>query len=236
MEHVKIEKDGIWLYRFNKRTQKEERCRPKHVLTMLRDACEIEEGVTLLDIFNGVDALPELKNFIAQYSWCAAIDEFHEQARQPCPPDDEPAMTHLLVSWVAETFTYKGKTDFTMSLDFGGIGPDKTGKVVNWGVSYTPMYRLAHLPVKLDPEVTVYKQAHPDKILFQGERCFSLLEVLDCIYDDISFMGGPKDNEAFMNEAHEVMKEILASEFPPGEDWHDLFDAEEEEKIDPETN
>ena len=40
------------------------------------------------------------------------------------------------------------------------------------------------------------------------EYSFSLLEVLDCIYDDISFHGSPSDNKKFIENLKEMVDEI----------------------------
>lgn len=113
--------------------------------------------------------------------------------------------------------------DFETFVGFTGIGaatkdypsnrPD--GKV-SYAVSYSPMWELADLPVKLNKSLNVSepwesgkhnRNKLPEKIL-TATRQFTLLEVLDAIYWDISFMGGPQDNANFLEEMKETVEEI----------------------------
>jgi|SRR5215831_11058778 len=241
-EHAKIAKDGIWSYKWDGDLHEYVKRRPKYIWTLLRCACEIEEGVTLRDIFEAVTKLPELKDFISQYAWCRHIDEFHRDAQKmvlKMEPDPEP-LDYLEIYWHASTHTYKKKNSIDLSPGFHGIGkPDDHGFTC-YSVSYSPMWELAHLPVKLNPEVLIHDPKMREgkaKLLFVGERDFSLLDVLDAIYDDISFMGGPEDNAAFLEEMKDTTEKIKSGELKcvPWEDLG-LDDEDEEETFDPSNN
>jgi hypothetical protein len=67
------------------------------------------------------------------------------------------------------------------------------------------MYELAHLPVKLNNQCHLYDNK---KLVFSGQKDFTLLEVLDAIYWDISFMGGPEDNSDFLEEMKDRVESI----------------------------
>jgi hypothetical protein len=67
------------------------------------------------------------------------------------------------------------------------------------------MYELAHLPVKLNNQCHLYDNK---KLAFSGQKDFTLLEVLDAIYWDISFMGGPEDNSDFLEEMKDRVESI----------------------------
>lgn len=241
-DHIEICADGIFVHKWNskKRVMVRKRAKKLTICTHLRSVCEIAPGTTLGQIFDAVDKYKFLKLVIAQYSWCSAIEEFHAQAKEPMRKEGEcDEITHLEIYWHVETesFTEKIKhpgglreriqaVDFEVSPDFHGIGPCKEGEdhrgngLEYYSVSYTPMYELVDLPVVLKKEFNVYTpwdsnqpKKKSEKIL-TSKREFSLLEVLDAIYWDISFMGGPADNKAFIEDMSQRVEEIKAGEVP----------------------
>jgi hypothetical protein len=78
------------------------------------------------------------------------------------------------------------------------------------------MYDLADLPVVLVPGTRILDMRSTDGVLvpIEFETDFSLLEVLDAIYDDISFHGGPSENAAFLEEIQETVQRIKDGEEP----------------------
>ncbi len=244
MKEIKIEKDGIWCYIYNQETSEYDKERPDHICSVLRCACEIDDGVTLHDIFDAVDMEPELKEFISQYSWCRHIDEFHADANKFVPESfvpesEEDPLKYLEIRWHVNTSSYKGKQSIDISSDFHGVGESGT----SYSVSYSPMGKLAHLPVKLSTDFDIYAsfaKGKKEKLLFHGEQWFSLLEVLDAIYDDISFNGGTDDNVRFLEEMQETTAKIKSGEIKcvPWEKLNldEEEEEEEEEEIDPENN
>lgn len=227
---VIINKKGIFVREWNSDKKKwfRKRAKKNQVCSYLRHACNIEEGTTLGDIFNAVDKYQLLKFVISSYAQCSAIDEFHEQATWPAPEkEDKQPLTHLEIFWYVDDvkpfskkIKHKGgnketihSADFELNVGFHGIGanPDEEERekrpTVSYSVSYSPMYELEHLPVILDKTFEVYDWK-TKREFFKSERYFTFLEVLDSIYYDISFVGGPKDNAAFIGEMQERVKEI----------------------------
>ena len=171
---------------------------PLRVFAKLRMSCFVEDDVTLLDFINIVDEIKPLKLFISQYSWCRAIDEFHAQAREPMRTDENPIL-YLEVRWLKSCGEHYPSTDFVgfAKEPPGYEFPDGTG-MVRYSVSYTPLYNLADAKLRLNP-------IHNGKTLY-----FTFLDVLDAVYDDISFMGGPQDNVEFLEEMKSRMEEFEA--------------------------
>lgn len=177
---------------------------PEHIYTELKATCEIDPDVTLLDIMNLVDANDLLKTLISQYSWCGAIDKFHAQVREPMRTDEKP-LRELQIGWGVVH-----EEDYDFHPNFYGIGEEIDGHST-YSVSYTPLYNLADIPVTLDKHFKVvsrFKKKTPSKIVLEGTKNFTLLEVLDGIYDDISFMGGPDENIKFLEEMKEDVERI----------------------------
>jgi len=239
-DHVELCADGIFVHKWNgkKREFVRKRAKKNEICSHLRKNCEIAPGTTLGQIFSVVDKYKFLKKVISQYSWCHAIDEFHIQALELIQKDedDNEKMTHLEIYWHVENEIYtenikhpgglreRIKTaDFEIQPSFHGIGPCKEGQdyrgngLEHYSVSYSPMYDLADLPVVLKRDFDVYtpwsSEKKPEKIL-SSKREFTLLQVLDAIYWDISFNGGPTDNKAFIEEMNKRVEEIKSGEIP----------------------
>lgn len=247
-EYIEFTPKGLVLYKWNSKKREFIRKRPKKltIATHLRSRCEIAEGTTLKQIFEAVDRYRLLKLVISQYSWCRQIDAFHAQAQEPnrFDPDDTDPIDYLElyhhpeVHKATETKKHPGglrertiTIDFETSVGFHGIG-SAVGKEddlacrkdgnIQYSVSYSPMWKLAELPVKLNKSFDVYepfdpnkhnRNKHPEKLL-TATREYTLLEVLDAIYWDISFMGGPDDNAEFLEHMNETVDQIKNGEVP----------------------
>jgi hypothetical protein len=169
----------------------------EEIFAVLRRSCLIDEGVTLGDIFRIVDSNYPLMMFLSQYSWCSHIRDFHHQANEPRVDRDEKIL-YLEVYPSIEVI----ESDFYMGFGFHGVGEDDYG----YSVSYTPMNELAHLPVKVRTEGQIERYENgQEKITYRP----SLLEVLDAIYWDISFMGGPEDNVAFLGWLNTAVGDVI---------------------------
>lgn len=237
-------KAGLFHEDWNGKKNVRRRVKKASVWTHLRDACEIEDGVTLLDIFRTVDQYKALKVFMAQYSWCKALEDFHVQAEEPDlsgeeeDPDEE--MTHLEIYWHAEYSKFEKANYVELSPGFHGLGPAK-GKhandfsdgIMRWAIDFSPMYRLADLPVRLDKAVEFF-QANDykpgRKPIIKGEREFSLQDVLDAIYWEISFHGDPQDKREKLDELKERVGEIKKGDFISADDlFRDLRKEDEDD-------
>ena len=65
-------------------------------------------------------------------------------------------------------------------------------------LSYTPLYTIADIPVKLNKKFDIWDWDNmKDKPGISYKRDFTLIEILHAIYNDISFHGGPKDRDKF---------------------------------------
>ena len=239
-ESIEFTPNGIVLHKWNEKKKKMERKRPKKltICMHLRSRCEIAEGTTLRNIFDAVDRYRFLKLVISQYSWCQSIDEFHAQAKEPMQrPEDSDQIDFLEIYHWPEVHKYTEKKkhpggtrerntviDFDTSVGFHGIGPakDEDGqysldRTEQYSVSYSPMYEIVDLPIKLKKEFTVYTPfEHGKKMeereLLKATREFTLLDVLDAIYWDISFMGGPQNNAEFIENMKGRVDEITSGE------------------------
>jgi len=186
----------------------------------LLNHCELEEGLTLKDIFNYVDKHELLKEFIKMYSWCSPIDKLHAAAEEVVKEQD---------LWSLEVHGYGEHYDKHSSLGiymytFHGIGalgedtakyydenPDKQRPDHDcYGVGMSPMGTIAHLPVKLSDEfsITCYGQKHTVVQRIHATPRYTLLDILDAIYWEISFYGGPEEALDMRDTLCQRMKEV----------------------------
>lgn len=186
------------------------------IMESLSCYCEIEDGVTLLDIMEIVAAEPELCAFLERYSSCPQIIRYIEEARKPAPANDPNPVEKVVVEW--RSGVYKGH--LKLYANFIGCGKTDQGKPLRMSLSYSPVNEFSHVPIVLDKQVLLYNLwEHPVK---ESEKLvaiheFTLLEVLDCVFDDISFIG-LDEREPFiqdMLERIEVVEEFYNDNVHP---------------------
>lgn len=207
---------------------------PDLIGTKLRINCLIAADVTLLDIFKAVERFPLLMLFMSQYSWCFALEEFHVEARLlNDDPDDN--LSHLEISRYIETHTYDGASKRKYgelpphvedSIHFTGIGKP-TAEHPHYGVSLCGVNTIAHLPVKLNPVCEIH---HNYEKTGEYETWFSLLEVLDAVYDEISWHGSPSGKKEFGDSLMQQIADIEsgAAKTTP---FRGLFPEDEDESM-----
>jgi hypothetical protein len=150
-------------------------------LPFLLSDCKLKR-VSLGDLFTWVEQHEALKKFISMYSWCSDIDGFHKAAKKRAKRDSD--LTHL------ECYKTLGGWGDSAELccGFHGIGkPICEGmKESCYGVELSPMGTLAHLPLRLDTTV----QVETKEGMIECNHPFTLLEILDSVYWEISYFGG----------------------------------------------
>ena len=202
-EFVRFTKDGLRLLTWNSDTSDYDDAPYNKGLVHLRSRCEIAEGVTLRDIMAAVDQSEELKLTIGEYSWCWDIDKFQEEVLLPDDKTDDDPLTQIEISRYGEIWDDR----LEISDHFGANSQSGT----YYGISYTPLNRLADLPVVLITKMDFHrynKHDHSsDTKIFTVNTHFSLLEVLDAIYWDISFAGGPEEKVEFLEMLGERAEE-----------------------------
>jgi len=195
----------------------------------LLDYVEIEENTTLGNIFKLVEENEDLKDFIAQYSWCNAIDQFHSAAKEK--PKKKSCCEYLQVKKYGEKWNY----GTTISDSFGGIGiatkelakdyHAKEGEELRFSVSCTPMSEIAHLPVVIEENLsfTEWSKNVKPKLQLNLTSKFTLLEFLDAIYWDISFYGGPEDSAEILEDLKERVEDFESGNIE-GKSYSDVKD------------
>ena len=253
-DFVRLGKTGIVPFQWNAEKQDyvpDPEPHPLGNIINLRTRVELEPGVTLGDIFKAVEADEMLMDVIACYSWCSPIREFHEAAKIPREPfieasefvkdeydtwkpahegEEDPIVEVVLEAFGEFHRNYKDKNG---PPSFEGVwwhfsGTAKSGQ--SYGISCTPVNELVDAVVKIEPLVHFSKSFEKmDEVLPPATITCSLLDFLDCIYWDISFHGGPKQNKEFMEKLTGMVDEIKAGTATTVPfDFGDLEDDEED--------
>lgn len=193
---VRITKEGLKYFKWDPDVRGYVEEETESFLPRLRNNCIIELGVTLGDIFDAVEKHPDLKSFISMYSRCH-VDEFHKEAKRP-PLHKADDLKYLELS---RHFQYdEGQYDH-----FNGIGKPNEYGHDSYAIEFTPVNEMVHLEVRLNTKCSVQKD-HTE--VETTETHYSLLEVLDGIYFEISFVGSPAERDRQGAELKETMKEI----------------------------
>jgi len=119
-------------------------------LHVLRCACHIDADVTLADIFRAVEQEPELGRLLEEWSWCD-LNAFHTEARKPAN-----AVSDLSYIEIAKFFEWD-EHEAQETLDVSGIGERDEHGMTHYGIDFTLVNQLVHLPVRLRPEMEIRK-------------------------------------------------------------------------------
>ena len=205
MFDCRITKDGLLIYLPNDDDEdigwKKASAKASQYLSL---SCEIDEGVTLGEVLALVQEDEMVQFFLTRYSHCN-IDVWNATLKDEVEPSD---LDYLEIAWRAELFDSR----VDIHTDLGGISISED---MNYSISGSSLAKYAHLPVKLNTRFEMYKypnvgEQYPkdneDLKIVKGDRTFTLLEVLDAIYYDISFYGNPENADKIMKEMQETIK------------------------------
>jgi hypothetical protein len=99
-----------------------------------------------------------------------------------------------------------------------GYTPPEQG---SYAIEFTPLYRIKHLPVRLDKKFVIREQGikgDEEKILVDGEKEFTVYEVFGALLSEITFAGLPEERDKKWND---VLDSI--------DDYKKSMDEDEEE-------
>ena len=197
-DKVHITKGGIPALKWDGDIQQYVEKKIQSGLQVLRCACYIDAGVTPRDIFRAVEQDPDLGMFLAEWSWCD-LAAFHSEARKPTTEASD--LFYIEIAKYFEWDEIEAQETFHVS----GIGHPNENGATCYGLDFTPVNQLAHLPVKLRPDMEIYRD---NEKLGAAPCTFTLLDVLGEIYWEISFYGSPEDRDRERAEVRERLREV----------------------------
>jgi hypothetical protein len=198
-DKVRITKRGIEALQWDSDAQRHVERKVRSALYVLRWECNLETGVTLGDIFRFVEQDPELFRFLQV--WCACdVAAFHADARKPATGKD----SDLACIEIAKYFEWNDRAA-RETIHVSGIGEPNARGETRYALDFTPLNKVAHLPVRLRPEIEIRKGREK---LGDAPCTFTLIDVLGEIYWEISFWGSPEDRDRQAAKLDEAVREV----------------------------
>jgi hypothetical protein len=200
-----LDREGLKRVDYEPKTQKYVERLVDDPTIYLRYDCHFATGYTIGDLCKFVYGNEELKRFIARYSQCRDIEAFHKELTEVEPCDDLDAVE---LYWQATVFDAGSENSFDAAARMHGCKGEE-----NWyGLDFRSLGEIAHLPIKPNTEFNVYGNGETARLLLSSSREFTLLEVIDALYWEISFSGGPEDRNRMAQEGEDFEEELFHGE------------------------
>jgi hypothetical protein len=198
-DKVHITKRGIQAFKWDTDTRQYVDAKTPTALHVLRCACHIDGDVTLGDLFGAVEQDRELVRFLEAWSWCN-IDAFHREAHKPAIENG----SEIAYIEIAKYFEWDD-LEAQETIHLSGVGEPNQDGGIHYGIGFTPVNELAHLPLRLRPAMEIYRDY---KKLGEAPCTFTLLDVLGEIYWEISFYGNSEKPDRKGAELRETVREV----------------------------
>ncbi len=188
-------------------------------IPFLLNPVEIGAEFCLLDLMEWVDRHDLLCDIISSYSSCSSIRDYNDNARKPPQENDKGQCHYVQCDRHYHINNSRGRRVLNDHLVFHGFGPDPDGgsQMTSFSLSFEPVENYAHVPVKIKESVNIFLDAsysrkgnvkEPARLLARSQKQFTLLELLDCIYDEISFHGSPENQAKELDNLRAMMSEF----------------------------
>jgi hypothetical protein len=209
-------------------------------------AVEIADTFTLGDLCQAVRNCEELDLKTLSILLRCPLAPFLAECLQPCAPDTTPAsdLSALCLRWRCE-YDRPGDTRrphaSSLQLDVYGVGntweeykPDgqwyEEGRDVSdcnaYAIEMSPLYELRHLPLRIDPTMTIARRAELEKERLEiSAPPVTLVQLVHALFWELSFFGTPEQRDAQRAELEEQVRRINAGEerLIPWEEVRDRF-------------
>lgn len=166
--------------------------------------CKLHKDVRLLDILKLLDMRLD---FYDSLFGCWAKEIVTEGLSQN-PPEEDREIAYLELSWIAEVDEKDGLTGVLFPSFFGvGHKPEE----VRYGVSFSPVYEIAGLPLKLGG-YAAYSTEGPitdREIVSANKAQFTLQQILYGVLYELSWNGGPMHRNKRMNALLSARDEVI---------------------------
>ena len=215
------------------------------VADLLR-AVEIADTFTLGDLCQALQDCEELDLKTLSVLLRCPLAPFLAECLQPCDPDTMPAsdLSALCLRWRCE-YDRPGDARWSHAsslwLDIYGVGDTwaeykpggqwyEEGRDVSdcnaYAVEMSPLYELRHLPLRIDPTMTIARRAEPEKDRLEiPAPPVTLVQLVHAVFWELSFFGTPAQRDAQRAELEEQVRRIDAGEekLIPWEEVRDRF-------------
>lgn len=214
------------------------------IVPYFNEIVEIEDGFTFKDFFDIIEKDKEIINVIfSSFLGHFPLYPYLDELKKDCLPESKEDMKYIECIWVAEQFDYNvfyekhkddkdgimfelndGKlrkpskndgNDVNIYIDITGVGDDPDGGNIYYGIDFTPLYRIKHLPIKLNTDFKmkdVNKYGEGEKNVVEGKREFSVFDIVSAILSEISFAGLPEDRDDKIQNAIDMAEGMKEDE------------------------
>lgn len=188
--------------------------------------CELEEGLTLGDIFLLIESY---KEFFVDIYGSILIDIIEEMNK-----DGEPLekIKYLEIAWNVEEI--EGYLDEQLLLNAWGEDEDPSSDFVtekdelgniNYTVSLMPVNKLKNILIKTNDKYEIFKidtdltEKHvsgdenveyedTSEVIFKTKKGFTLVDILDAVFFEITLHGSPSQRDAFKDDMLSMINDI----------------------------
>jgi hypothetical protein len=216
INRVVIKKDGFYIEVYEDGEEAQVKIEGKDCIYALKHAVSIDDGVTFGDIVKHVNACSELEEFIGLYNHCNIKE--HNKFILNIPTEEVTDIEWIEVSWSCRY--WRDELEFWIDCyGVGKIGTRDDGEREHFAIDLTPSNKLAKLPVKIETEFDMSFISN-DKIIGEGividkktsylkaKRFISFLDLLDALYEEISFFGSESNKEEIFEELKETSENM----------------------------
>ena len=203
------------------------------IVPFLNHGIRIEEDVTLEDLFSLLEPDAEILQIVfSSHLGHHKIQPYFDEIKKRCLPENMSDMDCIELSWIVEQFNYakfyeKSKKDWkdihvpteedkitslTVAIDVHGYGDDDENpeRKVSYGIEFTPLYKLKHLPIRLDREFVLLgpnELGGEIKPVAEGVMDFEVFGVIGEILSEVSFCGTPEQRDKEWDQITETVEE-----------------------------
>lgn len=206
-------------------------------MVYIREVCELEEGVTLKDLF--ILLKPDLailqdifQNWLKEY-----VEYGLNNPGKPAGTYDPDKMEYLELYWdlYFDSEALYGHTrpsfhgvGYELREDqyeqYGGSEEPKTltwskGERINWGFMGSDLLNFINKPLKLNNKFTIYDDnldGDPStygKVLAEySNPTYTLFNIIEGVFWELSFHGGPSESKKFAEEVREAADKVRSGE------------------------
>ena len=201
---------------------------------------EFADDVTLNDVFEFVARDVDVADIIFTNCWIKDyVEEWKRIKEENLQPDIEEDQDQLIeyleLYWGPELSEYEGRVDIdgVDRADFHGIGFElskdqedgmgwKKGERITWGIDFSSLKDILHLPVRLNENFVIYDDWMKYKDvpnfnfkdlprLIDCKRSFTLEQAIQGVMWELSFYGVNSEKEAVRAEVESRYEEVKDS-------------------------
>jgi hypothetical protein len=231
-----IKKDGIHGQYWDSKNRQEivKKLDEEEILRHISFSVEIEEDVVLKDIAKTVNSYSLLETFVGFYGqsepWIKELNELLINSNYDYKTDNWlKHQEYIEIRWSSEITTFKNEKTFDHGIDIHSVGykgfhwvkdgeteqSDNTEYRAPYGMTMTPAAHYANMHVRLNEDIECWDcnldiKNTKSKTIFEATDKFSLLETLAIIYYELSWFGGPDQQQERIEDILGTKDQMIA--------------------------